>query len=42
MVAVQNMVQTFLGTDNSTKGKKVRDNNTSHKAATTVSKSVND
>jgi hypothetical protein len=37
MVAAQNMVQTLLGTDNS-KGQEGRDNNTSHKAATTVSK----
>ena len=42
MVAAQNMVQTLLGTDNSTKGKKVETNNKSHKAATTVSKSVHD
>ena len=41
MVAAQNMVQTLLGADNSTKGKKV-DNNTSRKAATTVSKSFHD
>ena len=38
MVAAQNMVQTPLGTDNSTKGKK--DNNTSRKADTTAGKSV--
>ena len=41
MVAAQNKVQTLLDTDNSTKGKKV-ENNTSRKAATTVSKSVHD
>ena len=34
MVAAQNMVQKWMGTDNSTKGKNV-ENNTSHKAATT-------
>ena len=27
MVAAQNMIQTFLGTDNSTKGQEGRDNN---------------
>ena len=39
MVAAQNMVQTLLGTDNSTKGKKVE---TTSKAATTVRKNVHD
>ena len=42
IVAAQNMVQALLDTDNSTKGKKVVDNNTSRNAATTVSKSVHD
>ena len=37
METAQNMVQTVLGTDNKTK-----DKNTSHEAATTVSKSVHD
>jgi hypothetical protein len=40
MVAAQNMVQTLLGTDNSTKGERGRDNNISHEAATSVSKGV--
>jgi hypothetical protein len=34
--------KTLWGTDNSTKGLKGSDNNTSHKAATTVSNSVHD
>ena len=42
MVAIQHMVQRLLGKVNSTKGQEGRDNNTSYKAATTVSKSVHD
>jgi predicted transcriptional regulator len=40
MVAAQNMVQTLLGIDNSTKGKQVE--TIIRKAATTVSKTVHD
>jgi hypothetical protein len=41
MIAAQNMVQTLLGSQQH-KGQEGGDKNTSHKAATTVSKSVHD
>jgi hypothetical protein len=41
MEAAQNMVQTLLRSQQY-EGQEDRDNNTSHKAATTVSKSVHD